>query len=514
MTGSRYRKGMIPSKKFHTEMGGIGARSASIRNIILAQATPKRPVPAPPTTSDSSVNLFNIYSFGNIFDGKAVNGFPDKKLAPKHWSALIAASVRWKNLISFNSDLLNVIKTMYKDKFGKDWKGYELLGVNNSYTGKIAGASPILFKGTKIPYGFVLAINTTTLINGLLESDGTFSKFEQKNIEDVFAHELGHVLGLCNVLEPEYIVIPPTAPNKAPDGSWATYYKQESKPDYKFIVGGLYGPFPATYLEHYKDINSAVTRAIGMSPYIALSEDGKHWSQTMIQHEMWSWDPPSSSYRKVAVFNYGNFYNDLMAPGYNPAYANTEHNFLISRKSLKYLTEARVDGHRAYNEISPGASEVKSTIKYENAGSTPAKPDYTYILIGTRCVIVPGTKGINGGPSIITVEGAMAGEDAVDAVDAAVDAVDAGDAAVDAGDAGDAGDAAVDAADAVDAAVDAVDAAVETDTYNVIYPPGYIGERDDDEILRIVASHKRLLNDPSFVANTIQCCSGHSIEGA
>lgn len=489
---SRYRTGIMPSKKFYTETGGVGARSAPVRNIISAQAMPKRPAPAPTPATSNTVNLFNIYSFGNIFDGKAFNGYPDNKLESAHWSALITASVRWKNLISFNSDLLNVIKTMYKDKFGKDWKGYELLGINYSYTGPIAGAAPILFKGTKIPYGFVLAINNVMLKNGLPESDGTFSKFEKVNIEDVFAHELGHVLGLCNVLEPEYIVIPPTAPNKNPDGSWGSYYKQESKPDYKFIVGGLYGPFPATYVEHYKDINSAVTRAIGMSPYIALSEDGKHWRQTMIQHELWSWDPPSSSYKKVATFNYGNFFNDLMAPGYNPAYANKENNFLISRKSLKYLTEARVDGHRAYNEISPGASEVKSMIKVVNPGSTPAKPDYTYILIGNRGVVVaPGSKSNNGIPVITVVE--KVSEDATTDTDVTELVVNEDD-------------------------IIFLDVETITETgilSNITYPEGYTHEYDNDEILRIVANHNKIVNDPSFAANTIHCCSGHdAIQGA
>jgi len=214
----------------------------------------------------------------------------------------------------------------------------------------------------------------------------------------------------------------------------------------------------------------------------------------MVSHVMWGYNPPPT-YNKISEIFYGNFYNELMTPSYSVLYANKTYNSLISSKSLKYLIEARVDGHRAYNEISPGASEVKSTIKFANAGSTLAKPDYTYILIGTRCVIVAGTKGINGAPPIITVEGAMVEDDAADDADAAADAADA---------------AADDAADAADAA----DTAVETDTYNVIYPPGYIGERDDDEILRIVASHKGMLNDPSFAANTIECCSGHTIEGA
>lgn len=466
MTGSRYRKGMIPSKKFFTETGGIGARSAPIRNIILAQATPKRPAPVAPTPATSNtVNLFNIYSFSNRFDGKAYTGFPDKKLESAHWMALIAASLRWKNLISFNSDLLNVIKTMYKAKFDKDWKGYELLGINYSVSGSpIANAAPILFKGTKIPYGFVLGINNAKLIKGSPESDGTFSKFEQKNIEDVLAHELGHVLGLCNVLAPEYIITPESSPNAN-----HTYYL----PTLKCILGGQYGQFPATYLENRKLLSSAVEKAISSSPYITLENGegkGKHWEQYMVSHVMWGYNPPPT-YNKITEIFYGNFYNELMTPTYSPLYANKTYNFLISGKSLKYLIEARVDGHRAYNEISPGASEVKSTIKFANAGSTLTKPDYTYILIGTRCVIVAGTKGINGAPPIITIEKALAGEDAADA-------------------------------------------AVETDTYNVIYPPGYIGERDDDEILRIVASHKGILNDPSFAANTIECCSGHTIEGA
>ena len=60
---------------------------------------------------------------------------------------------------------------------------------------------------------------------------------------------------------------------------------------------------------------------------------------------------------------------------------------------------------------------------------------------------------------------------------------------------------------ATDEFIYATDATDATDaTYNVVYPEGYAGERNDDEIMRIVANHERMLNDPSYMAMTMACC--------
>jgi hypothetical protein len=485
---SRYRTGIMPSKKFYTETGGVGARNVAVRNKINTQATP-RPAQAAPTT-DSSVNLFNIYTFTTTFSGNEFNGYPDKKLDSNYLNALSLATIRWKNFLSFHPDLINVIKTMYKSKFNREWRGLELLGINYSYTGGAAGASVHFFREyslfdgwvtTKIPYGFLLSINKPLLTNGMVDSSGAVVNFSQKNIEDIFAHELGHALGLVNTFNSDYIVTLPSGPNLYPDGTQGSYYI----PQHKCIIGGSFtnSQFPATYFEHYKLINSAKERFIGSSPYIMLHTDGKHWREFMVQHEMYSWDPPSSSYKKAATFNYGNFFNEIMAPNYNPVYANTN-NYLITTKSLKYLTEIRVDGYRAYIEKTPGASEVKNVIKVVNPGSTLTKPDFTYILNGNRGVVVaPGSKSNNGIPVITVVE--KVSEDATRDTDVTELVVNEDD-------------------------IIFLDVETITETgilSNITYPEGYTHEYDNDEILRIVANHNKIVNDPSFAANTIHCCS-------
>ena len=156
-----------------------------------------------------------------------------------------------------------------------------------------------------------------------------------------------------------------------------------------------------------------------------------------------------------------------MATAYNPLY---ERDHVISNISLKYLTEIRVDGWRAYIEKTPGASEVVSTIKIELGNSSQKHPNFTYVLIGTAGSIVLKSKDINRVP-MISVEKLLS-------YDAATDAF-----------------------------IDATDATTNNPTYNVVYPEGYAGERNDDEIMRIVANHERMMNDPSYMAMTMMCCS-------
>ena len=110
------RTGIIPLKKNFTEMGPhIGARNLSMHHKILSQAMPGRapainvvaaapPPPAapPPAPASALNNLFNISTFGKTIDGE--------KLELAHLNALIAASIRWNNFLSFHPELLNAIK--------------------------------------------------------------------------------------------------------------------------------------------------------------------------------------------------------------------------------------------------------------------------------------------------------------------------------------------------------------------------------------------------------------------
>jgi hypothetical protein len=150
-----------------------------------------------------------------------------------------------------------------------------------------------------------------------------------------------------------------------------------------------------------------------------------------------------------------------MVTSYNPVYDNAN-GYLISGKSLKYLTEIKIGGMKMYVEKNSRASEVSSVTKILNINSTLLSQTYTYVLNGTAGVVVTEPRrGINNIP-IITVERALTTDETRDATD-------------------------------------------ENDVYNVIYPDGYAGNHNDDEIMQLVRNHERIVNDPAFFE--FKCCS-------
>jgi len=321
----------------------------------------------------------------------------------------------------------------------------------------------------------LLNISKNILTNGFNVNSVNYT-LSDANFEHVLAHELGHALGLCNTITPHYIVVPNHAPNAARD----TYYVPFPFPvpyasNYKCIVGGPpispfeedgSAPFVETYIANYGLLNSTYLRAVSASPYIILSDgDGKHWKESTVKHQIHAWDarlvPPA--YKSVGSYTYENFYNELMVTSYNPVYDNAN-GYLISGKSLKYLTEIKIGGMKMYVEKNSRASEVSSVTKTLNSNSTLLSQTYTYVLNGTAGVVVTEPRrGINNIP-IITVE----------------------------------------RADATDT-TDANDATDENDDYTVVYPEGYTGDCNDDDIMRIVRNHERIVNDPAFFE--FKCCS-------
>ena len=112
----------------------------------------------------------------------------------------------------------------------------------------------------------------------------------------------------------------------------------------------------------------------------------------------------------------------------------------------------RVDGQQMYVEKIRGANEVKSITRIVNSGSTPAEPNYSYVLNGTAGVVVLPKSVFGDELPIITVE-----------------------------------------------------KSIENDTYAVVCPEGYdINYEEHDEIMRTATNHERMVNDPRFVE--FKCC--------
>jgi hypothetical protein len=465
---SSKRTGLMPSKKKFTAVGGVGARPIALQNKISSQsprvagtmAMAMAP-PLPPPQDSVPVRIFDIVSFLNVFSGDNYSGYPDKNLEPIYWYALIEAAVRWNNLLSFKpGNLLNSIKSRYKRRFGKEWKGFELLGINYSYTNGYAGAA-VVKMNAKYPFGFLLGINR----NGMLEHSRT-------NIAHTFAHELGHAIGLCATITPSDIVRIPSNPKNV---DWylthQTYYDRVggNLPDNtagRAILGGQLlssssiKTFPKTHFEHQKLIQLANARFAAGPSYIMLSDDDGHWNDKMVSLDVYVWDPSPQRYKKMGTRHYGNFYNELMQPYFSVRYDNIN-GYFISNKSLKYLTEIEIDGENLYVEKTPGGSEVENCIRIG------VSPDFTYILNGAVGRIFSAPKGV------IKVEQALPSRNANMTVDATTN----------------------------DAMTN------EPVVYNVAYPEGDVGDHNDEEILQIVRNHERIVNDPTYVATRIQC--GH-----
>jgi len=435
--------------------------------VAAAPPPPALPPALPPAPVTDPPALFDIWSFLNTFDGK-YPGYPDEKLEPTYWTALGNATTRWENFLSYDPVYLSIVKEKYKEKFDKDWNGLELVGIRYGVdnSNQIATASAVSFLGTDIAFGFVMEINNDIMKKGFKDpKSGAVTMLSLTNITNIFAHELGHVIGLCNTTEnEESIMLPHEIDPSNPERS---YYVPKPKPkdipNFKCIDNGR---FPETYSEHHKLIDSAKQKlGFVVLPYIILSDDGSHWKEDMVTHEIYTWDFTSHSHKLFYKYYYGNFENEIMVPAYNPIYDNKT-GYLISSKSLKYLTEIRRGNDlQMFNEKSPGASEVSSVIKTGNL------PNKTYILKGKAGIIVPATKGIT---PVITVERTLSRDADADAIDAD--------------------------ADAIDAATDAIDAdATDAHAYNVFYPDGYAGDRnDEEEIIQIVKNHERIVNDPAF----------------
>ena len=424
------RTGIMPSKKNFTAVGGVGARHIAMQNKISRQAprvasTMVAAAPAPAPAPAALNNLFDIDSF------HPRNQYTP--LDPPYMLALIAATERWNKLLSFHPDGLNIIKTNYKETFNKEWNGFKLLSVSyRTNPNQIVTTEPVTISGTKIPYGFRLRINKGGLTNGMMV-EGILETFTQENIEHVFAHELGHALGLCATISREDVVRLPSIPTLP---GFPIYFNPTSNT----ISAQL---FPQTHSEHAKLIRSATERFVAGPSFVMLSSDEWHWEKNMVSHEVYSYDPQNQRYNMITKQIFGNFENEIITVGFNPHYDNTV-GYLISNKSLKYLTEIRPFDLQMYVEKNRGASEVSSVIKFG------VSPNVTYILKGKAGVIVPATRGI------LSVERSVHRDDATEPI------------------------------------------------YSVIYPEGYAGECNDDEIIRLVKSHERIVNDPKFVE--FKCC--------
>ena len=426
------RTGLMPSKKKFTAVGGVGARHIALQNKISVQAPrvagaapAPAPAPAPPTPPPTAPlnNLFDIDSFLHQYT----------PLDPPYRLALIAATERWNKLLSFHPDGLNIIIQAYKERFGKEWNGFKLLSVSyRTKPNQIVTTETVMIGGTNIPYGFRLRINKEGLTNGMMV-EGILETFTQENIEHVFAHELGHALGLCATISREDVVRLPSIPTLP---GFPIYFNPTSNT----ISAQL---FPQTHSEHAKLIRSATERFVAGPSFVMLSSDEWHWEKNMVSHEVYSYDPQNQRYNMITKQIFGNFENEIITVGFNPHYDNTV-GYLISNKSLKYLTEIRPFDLQMYVEKNRGASEVSSVIKFG------VSPNVTYILKGKAGVVVSAPKGIM---PMITVERALY-------------------------------------ADA---------------PCNVIYPEGYMGDcNDEEEIIQLVMNRERIVNDPRFVE--FKCC--------
>jgi hypothetical protein len=444
------RTGIMPLKKKFTAVGGVGARHIAMQNKISRQAprvatsmVASVAVPAPPVLEPLN-NLFNIDSF------HPKNQYTP--LDPSYRLALIAATDRWNKLLSFHPDGLNAITQAYKERFGKEWKGFELLSVSyRTNPNQIATTEIVKITGTNIPYGFRLRINRAGLTNGILV-DGINETFTQENIEHVFAHELGHALGLCATISPEDVVrLPYNQSGSLTHLNHQTYYNRvggnpSDGTSGRAILGQRLltsssssspGTFPQTHLEHSKLLQSATARLAFGPTHILLSDDEWHWEKKMVTHEVYAWDPPTQTYKMIGKRSLGNFENEIITSGFNPHYDN-EFGYLISNKSLKYLTEIRPFELQMYVEKTLGASEVSDVIKYG------ASPNVTHILKG-KAGVIAASRGI---VPTITVERHLSPS--------------------------------------------------SHDAYTVVYLEGDTGVRNEEEIIQLVRNHERIVNDPAY----------------
>jgi len=351
---------------------------------------------------DTFFRYFNIYSDGSIFD-HATMGQPFL-IPPKYITALNAAVDRWAMFLQVDINATYFIYNNLISNFGwdgKNWNGIELnkFKINTTSVrseGWIARCGTIMLDKTSFVIGFTLEINYALLESGNYNND---------DIENIFAHELGHALGIssgvksyndkgseiqpllvkANHIQEEPYVLRSHTDDQNNNGVIGGV---DEVNEYIFpnliweydkyggvIWKGGYRP-PGSLWKNDKGIDKDIDKDIDKGidkltvrdfPYfipVNLKSDGTpnsgHWLDYSLTTKNWDDDKiPDSSRRKIL---YAGIENDIMAPVYNPSMT-----YFISRLSIGRLADLRNDTYVGtiynYAELHSGSSEVKSNEK-------------------------------------------------------------------------------------------------------------------------------------------------------
>jgi hypothetical protein len=298
--------------------------------------------------------LFNISSFDKLFDYDK-SGVP-KPIPSTYKTALIFAANRWKNFIQFQKDTIALIRTA--NNF-KNWNGIELIEFtiysNTDVSANvIATAGPIFFNYTSLNPQFILNINQATI-----------QQFDQKNINNIISHELGHALGMVNGLDVR-VNANQSGAVLLPNINRLTLFK--FKPDSTNIPIGLtYQNFPA--------LNAAYDGYGGTCLWDQSKTDGtnipidgsynpidltKNWSGHFSVNSIFSNEletvPPAPNYNTSKYVKRG-LPNEIMTPTYNK-----NDKYFISNVTLGFFADlyTNFNGKKYYNyELLTNFSEVK-----------------------------------------------------------------------------------------------------------------------------------------------------------